>query len=220
MSDGTHIDPLNSFKKHQQRLTRYQRRMSRKVKFSNNWKKAKTKIQKIHSDIACARRDFLHKATTTISQNHALVCIEDLQVRNMSKSSKGSSDQPGKMVKQKSGLNRAILDQGWGEFRRQLEYKVGWQGAILLAVPAHHTSQTCPACGHVSKDNRLTQARFECVDCGYENHADVVGAINVLARGHRVLACGELAQSGRSVKQEPTEATRKSSRSAVGVPVL
>ena len=220
MSDGTHIEPLNSFKKHQQRLTRYQRRMSRKVKFSNNWKKAKTKIQKIHSDIACARRDFLHKATTTISQNHALVCIEDLQVRNMSKSSKGSSDQPGKMVKQKSGLNRAILDQGWGEFRRQLEYKVGWQGAILLAVPAHHTSQTCPACGHVSKDNRLTQTRFECVDCGCENHADVVGAINVLARGHRVLACGELAQSGRSVKQEPTEATRKSSRSAVGILVL
>ena len=220
MSDGKHIEPLNSFKKHQQRLARYQRRMSRKVKFSNNWKKAKARIQKIHTAIANARRDCLHKSTTTISQNHALVCIEDLQVRNMSKSSKGSIDQPGKMVKQKSGLNRAILDQGWGEFRRQLEYKVGWQGGILLVVPAHHTSQTCPACGHVAKENRLTQARFECVDCSYENHADLVGAINILERGYRLLACGELVQSGRSVKQEPTEATRKSSRTAVGIPVL
>jgi len=207
MSDETFIVPLGSFKKHQQRLARYQRRMSRKVKFSNNWKKAKARVQKIHTGIANARKDFLHKTTTTISQNHALVCIEDLQVRNMSKSSKGTSEQPGKMVKQKSGLNRAILDQGWGEFRRQLDYKVAWNGGMLLAVPPHNTSRTCPCCGHISKDNRLTQAKFLCVDCGYENNADVVGAINVLERGYRLLAYGESVQSGRSVKQEPTEAT-------------
>ena len=191
MSDGSHIEPINSFKKHQERLARYQRRMSRKVKFSNNWKKAKTKIQRIHSAIAHARKDYLHKITTTISQNHALVCIEDLQVRNMSRSSKGNSEEHGKMVKQKSGLNRAILDQGWGEFRRQLGYKTTWQGGILLAVPPHNTSRTCPCCSHVSKDNRKTQAKFECVECGYENHADLVGAINILERGHRLLACGE-----------------------------
>jgi len=220
MSDENHIAPLNSFNKHQERLARYQRRMSRKVKFSNNWKKAKAKVQKIHTGIANARKDFLHKTTTTISQNHALVCIEDLQVRNMSKSSKGNSEQHGKMVKQKSGLNRAMLDQGWGEFRRQLDYKVVWNGGMLLAVPPHNTSRTCPCCGQVSQDNRQTQAKFLCVDCGYENHADVVGAINVLERGYRLLACGEMAQSGRSRKQEPTEATRKSSRSAVGIPVL
>jgi putative transposase len=206
MSDGGFIAPLNSFKKHQQRLARYQRRMSRKVKFSSNWKKAKARVQKIHTRIANARKDFLHKITTTISQNHSLVCIEDLQVRNMSRSSKGTVEQPGKKVHQKSGLNRAILDQGWGEFRRQLDYKMAWKVGMLLVVPPHHTSQTCPCCGHVSKDNRQTQAQFRCVGCGYENHADVVGAINVLARGHRVLACGEPARSGRSMKQEPTEA--------------
>ena len=119
MSDGSFAAPLNSFKKHQERLARYQRRMSRKVKFSNNWKKAKTRVQKIHTGIANARKDFLHKTTTTISQNHALVCVEDLQVRNMSRSAKGTVETPGKNVRQKSGLNRAILDQGWGEFRRQ-----------------------------------------------------------------------------------------------------
>ena len=208
MSDESYIAPLNSFKKHQQRLARTQRRMSRKVKFSSNWKKAKARVQKIHTGIANARKDFLHKTTTTISQNHALVCIEDLQVRNMSKSSKGNSEQHGKMVKQKSGLNRSILDQGWGEFRRQLDYKVQWNGGILLAVPPQHTSQTCPACGHGSKENRQTQAKFRCIDCGYENHADVVGAINVLERGYRLLARGESVQSDRSVKREPTEVTQ------------
>ena len=208
MSDASHITPLNSFKKHQQRLARYQRRMSRKIKFSRNWKKAKAKVQKIHTGVTNARKDFLHKTTTTISQNHALVCIEDLQIRNMSKSSKGNSDALGKMVKQKSGLNRAILDQGWGEFRRQLDYKMAWNGGVLLAVPPHNTSRTCPCCAHVSKDNRRTQAQFLCVDCGYENNADVVGAINILERGHRLLACGELAQLGLSAKQEPIEVTQ------------
>ena len=164
---------------------------------------------------ARARKDFLHKTTTTISQNHALVCIEDLQVRNMSRSSKGTSERPGKRVSQKSGLNRAILDQGWAEFRRQLEYKMQWAGGMLLAVPAHHTSQTCPCCGHVAAENRRTQAQFLCVACEHTAHADLVGAINVLERGQRLFACGEDG-SGRSrktttqpasAKQEPTEAT-------------
>jgi len=208
MSDETHVVPLNSFKKHQLRLARYQRRMSRKEKFSNNWKKAKAKVQRIHTDVANARKDFLHKTTTAISKNHALVCIEDLQIRNMSKSSKGNSEKHGKKVKQKTGLNRAILDQGWGEFRRQLEYKMAWNGGILLAVPPQNTSRTCPCCAHVSKENRLTQDKFLCVDCGYENNADLVGAINILERGHRLLACGEWVQLDLSAKQELTEVTQ------------
>ncbi len=196
LSDATHVEPLNSFKKHQRRLARYQRRMSRKVKFSQNWKKAKARIQRIHTQIANARKDFLHKATTTISKSHAFVCIEDMQVRNMSRSAKGNSEQHGKLVRQKSGLNRAILDQGWGEFRRQLDYKMIWNGGTLLAVPPHDTSRTCPCCGHVSKESRRTQALFVCVTCCYEDHADVVGAMNILERGHRSLACGEPAHSG------------------------
>ena len=109
----------------------------------------------------------------------------------MSKSAAGNTDKPGKNVQAKSGLNRSILDQGWFEFRRQLAYKLAWNGGWLIAVPAQNTSRTCPCCGQVSADNRQTQARFVCVKCGYENNADLVGAINILARGHRVLACGE-----------------------------
>lgn len=208
LSDGSFIEPLNTFRKHEARLARYQRAMSRKVKFSNNWMKAKAHVQRIHTRVANTRKDFLHKASCQISQSHAMIAIEDLQVRNMSKSAKGSSEQHGKQVKQKSGLNRSILDQGWAEFRRQLEYKAAWNGGFVVAVPPQYTSQTCPYCGRVSKDSRQTQAKFECVECGFEENADLVGAINILARGHRVLACGEPVQSGRSMKQEPAEATQ------------
>ncbi|MEN1416579.1 transposase, partial [Pseudomonas aeruginosa] len=139
--------------------------------------------------IGNARRDYLHKTSTAISQNHAMVCIEDLQVRNMSKSAAGTTEQPGRNVRAKSGLNKAILDQGWFEFRRQLDYKLAWRGGWLVTVPPQNTSRTCPCCGHVSADNRQTQARFACVECGFEDNADVVGAINVLRAGHARFAC-------------------------------
>lgn len=205
LSDGSHIAPLNSFKEHQERLRRYQRRMARKVKFSNNWKKAKAKVQKVHVDIGNARKDFLHKSTTAISKNHALVCVEDLQIKNLSKTAAGTKEQPGKQVQQKSNLNRSILDQGWGIFRSQLEYKLEWNGGMLLAVAPENTSRSCPICKHISERNRQTQSQFKCVSCGYKNNADIVGAINILERGHRLLACGEKVHLGRSKKQEPTE---------------
>jgi putative transposase len=208
LSDGTVIEPLNSFRKHQDRLKRYQRRMARKVKFSNNWKKAKAKVARVATHVANARRDILHKASTTISQNHAVVIVEDLQVRNMSRSAKGTIEAPGSNVRAKSGLNRSILDQGWSAFRTMLEYKLPWAGGSLIAVPPHHTSQMCPECGHVSADNRRTQAHFACVECGYEENADLVGAINVLERGHRLSACGEMALLGHSMKQKPSEAAQ------------
>ncbi len=189
LSDGTSYAPLNSFKRHETALRKAQQTMSRKTKFSKNWKKAKARIQRIHSRIGNARRDYLHKATTTISKNHAMVCIEDLQIRNMSKSAAGTADAPGRNVRAKSGLNKSILDQGWFEFRRQLDYKLAWNGGYLIAVLPQNTSRTCPCCGHVSADNRQTQARFACVECGFEENADVVGAINVLRAGHARFAC-------------------------------
>jgi putative transposase len=186
-SDGTMVEPLNSFKKHQVRLCRYQRAMSRKKKFSKNWMKAKARIRMIHTRIANCRKDFLHKTSTTISKNHATVFVEDLQVSNMSKSAAGTTEKPGKNVRAKSGLNRSILDQGWFEIRRQLRYKLLWRGGRLIAVPAHNTSRTCPACGHISADNRKTQAHFACVECGYKGNADVVAAVNIITRGLALL---------------------------------
>jgi len=221
-SDGRYLAPLNSFRRHETALRKAQQSLSRKQKFSSNWRKAKRKVQRLHARIGNARHDYLHKATTTISQNHAMVCIEDLQVRNMSKSAAGTSEEPGRNVKAKSGLNKAILDQGWFEFRRQLQYKLDWNGAMLIAVPPQNTSRTCPACGHISKDNRQTQAEFVCVECGYENNADVVGAINILRAGHARLAC-EVNHAVSGQQQEPAEVIQPSgnaSLDAVGIPLL
>jgi len=145
--------------------------------------------------------------SNTISKNHAIVVLEDLKVSNMSKSAKGTADTPGKNVKAKSGLNKSILDQGWSMFADMLEYKQKWRGGELFFVAPHHTSQTCPgpACQHRSPENRPTQSKFECVSCGYTDNADLVGATNVLERGHRLLACAELALAD-STKQEPKAA--------------
>ncbi|AKX52940.1 RNA-guided endonuclease InsQ/TnpB family protein [Thiopseudomonas alkaliphila] len=209
LSDGTCYVPLNSFKRHETALRRAQQSMSRKTKFSNNWKKAKARVQRIHSRIGNARRDYLHNATTTISQNHAMVCIEDLQVRNMSKSAAGTIEKPGKRVRAKSGLNKSILDQGWFEFRRQLDYKLAWSGGYLIVVPPQNTSRTCPACGHVSAENRTSQAKFACVECGFEENADLVGAINILRAGHARFAC-EVSDAVRS----PAAGTHRSDSEA------
>jgi putative transposase len=187
LSDGTFLAPLNSFRRHEAALHRAQQALSRKTRHSSNWRKARARVQKIHARIANVRRDFLHKASTAISKNHAVVCIEDLQVGNMSASAAGTAEHPGKNVRAKSGLNKAILDQGWFEFRCQLEYKLQWQSGRVIAIAAQYTSQTCPACGYVDAGNRKEQAHFACLACKYEENADVVSAINILSRGMHVL---------------------------------
>jgi putative transposase len=188
--DGTRetvLEPINSFKRHQDRLAKAQRQMSRKTKFSNNWKRAKARVQLIHRQIANVRNDYLHKESHSISKSHALLCVEDLQVSNMSRSAAGTAESPGKNVKQKSGLNRSILDQGWGEFRRQLEYKLQWAGGDVLAVPAQNTSRQCPTCSHAHADNRQSQSLFVCVACGHTENADLVAAKNIRERGLNLL---------------------------------
>jgi len=212
LSDGTFYAPLNSFKRHQTRLRKGLQAMSRKQKFSHNWNKAKRRIQRIHARIGNARRDYLHKTSTAISQNHAIVCIEDLQVQNMSRSAAGSIETPGRHVRAKAGLNRSILDQGWFEFRRQLEYKLSWNGGSLILVPPQNTSRRCPQCDHVSAQNRLTQQRFHCIACGFEENADWVGAINILRAGHARCAC-EVSDADRQ-QQEPAEAIQEHLRAA------
>ena len=93
LSDSTVFETVNTFQKNQKKLARLQRQLSRKVKFSNNWQKQKRKIQCLHSRIANIRRDYLHKVTTTISEKHAMIAIEDLKVSDMSKSAAGTVSQ-------------------------------------------------------------------------------------------------------------------------------
>ena len=195
LSDGSTIEPLNSFRKYEKKLAKLQRKQARCKKFSSNWQKIKSRIQRLHLHIANARKDFLHKASTMISKNHAVVVLEDLKVRNMSSAKAGG--------KRKSGLNKSILDQGWFEFRRQLTYKLAWLGGSLIAIPPQYTSQTCSRCGCVDRQNRQTQAKFKCTACGFEFNADHNAALNILAAGLAVTACGAGKAQAPALNQEP-----------------
>jgi putative transposase len=161
------------------RLSILQSQFSRKVKGSNNRIKAQQKLAKMHKRISDMRKDTLHKLTTDLCKNHALIGIEDLKILNMMKSASGTVERPGRNVAQKRGLNRSIHRQGWGELFRQLDYKSAWFGSMLVLAEAAYTSQTCPACGFVAKENRPTQSLFRCLDCGFEHNADIVGAMNI-----------------------------------------
>ena len=187
LSDGTNIEPANHGKKALRALRRAQRALARKKRGSANRRKAIRRVAKIQQRVANARKDFLHKRSTEIAKSHGTVVVEALEVRNMSASAKGTAEQPGRKVKQKAGLNRAILDQGWSMFRTMLAYKLADRGGRLVEVPAAYTSQTCPVCGHVSAANRQSQAEFACVACGHAANADTNAAINILRRADSAL---------------------------------
>jgi len=204
-SDGKAYVGAKAFRKHEQRLAKAGKQLARKVKFSNNWYKQKEKLQIIHSKIANMRRDALHKASTEISKNHAMIVLEKLGTSRMSKSAKGTSEKHGMNVKAKAGLNKSILDAGWAMFAAMLEYKQNWRGGVVEYVPAAYTSQCCSQCGHTAKNNRLSQSTFHCMACGYQAHADFNAAKNILAAGHAVFACGVDAKA-TTMKQEPLAA--------------
>ena len=118
--------------------------------------------------------------TYDLAKNHGFVGIGELQVKDMTASSKGTVEEPGKNVAQKAGLNRGILDNSPGERRRQLGYKCPKYGSVLVAVPSPGTSQTCPECRTRDPQNRPGCGRaFACAACGYQDHADRVAALNI-----------------------------------------
>jgi putative transposase len=183
LSDGTMIAPANHRRKAMRALRKAQRSLSRKKRGSANRRKAARRVARIHQRVANARKDFLHKVSTDIAKNHGTVVVEALQVRNMTASAKGTIEDPGRNVCQKAGLNRSILEQGWGAFRVMLGYKLAERGGSLIEVPAAYTSQTCSCCGEVDAASRKDQARFVCLGCGHEANADTNAALNILKRG-------------------------------------
>ncbi|CAF2232950.1 unnamed protein product [Rotaria magnacalcarata] len=200
-SNGQFYESVKSFEKNREKLAKAQRLLKRKKRFSQNWKREVKKISNIHTKIANTRMDHLHKLSTEICKNHAIIFVEDLKIANMSKSAKGDLENHGTNIKAKTGLNRSILDQGWGEFRRQLKYKSLWVGGETIEVRSAYTSQSCSACGNKSKSNRISQERFHCQICDYKENADINAAKNILAAGQAAIACGEIALV-TSTKQE------------------
>jgi putative transposase len=143
----------------------------------------RTKISKLYKSSANIRANTSHKLTKSLCMNYDFIAIEDLKIKNMTKSAKGSVESPGNRIKQKSGLNRALLNIAPYKFRAQLEYKKKYYQNEVKAINPRNTSRECPSCNHISADNRKSQALFLCVICGHTANADVNASINIENRG-------------------------------------
>lgn len=184
------------------RYRRLQQRLSRTRKGSANHRKMIAAMNRISSRATNRRADFCAWTASRLSARHSMVVLEDLRIRNMTSSAKGTIAAPGSNVRQKAGLNRAILDKGWHQMELAIRNAARATGTQVVLVNPAYTSQMCNQCGHVDAKNRKSQAVFVCTACKHRDHADVNAAKNILsAAGHAVPACGDLAVR-QSVKQE------------------
>lgn len=180
LSTGQHVDFDTSDL--DRKIRAAQRKLSRARRGSNRRAQTKAHLARLQARRKDRRKDYVEKATTGIARNFDLIRLEDLKVRQMTRSSKGTVDQPGRNVRAKAGLNRGILDKSWSTFAQRLEHKA--KGRVEY-VPAAYTSQRCSTCGEVDPNSRESQAVFRCRTCGHTANADVNAAMNIAA-GHAV----------------------------------
>lgn len=180
------------------RLLRLQRKLARAKRGSKRRGKVKTAAAKVKARETDRRKDWCEKTSTSIARRFDVIRVEDLKIKNMIRSAKGTVEAPGKNVAQKAGLNGEIRRSGWGLLVQRLEDKA--PGRVEKVRP-HFTSQRCSACGHVDRESRKSQALFRCTACGYAANADVNAARNIAA-GHAVTARGGDRVAG-PVNREP-----------------
>lgn len=185
-----HVPGLTSDEK--RRLELLHRKLARAKRGSNRRGRVKAAIAKLRAREADRRKDFVEKTSTRLARDHDLIGVEDLNIRAMTRSAKGTIEQPGKNVRAKAALNRSILASGWGSLVRRLEDKA--PGRVVKVNPAF-TSQRCSACGIVDREARESQAVFRCRSCGFACNADVNAARNIrhearIAAGYAVTARG------------------------------
>lgn len=177
LSSGEKIAAPNTFRKHEARLAKLQRRLAKKQKGSKRRAKARMKVARLHARITDSRRDFLHKLSTRLIRENQVVAVESLSVSNMQKN---------------HCLSKSIADAGWSEFLRQLEYKALWYGRDLVGIDRWYpSSKRCSDCGYTAPKMPLNVREWTCPDCGVLHDRDVNAARNVLAAGLAVSARGE-----------------------------
>jgi putative transposase len=182
-SQGQHVPNPRHLARSADRLARAQQALARCQRGSNRRRKQRARVAALHAKVRRQRLDHGHKTALALVRDHDLIVHEDLRVANLTRSAAGTMQQPGTNVAQKAGLNRSILDAGWGVFLSTLADKAESAGRVLVAVDPRNTSRTCPACGHVAAGSRVTRAIFCCVACSHGGHADVVAALNILRAG-------------------------------------
>lgn len=175
--------PKAKLKSVEGRIHKLQRKQAKKVKGSCQYNTLKKQIAKLKFKQANIRSNAAHVLSKDLATKAHTVVLEDLKISNMTKSAKGTKEQPGKNVAAKSGLNREILNMGLYDFRMKLMYKSEIYGGKVILVNPRYTSQMCNSCGHTSSDNRKTQSKFECVECGHTDNADINAAKNILKKG-------------------------------------
>ena len=175
-SDGIQVEPLNALRKKEKRLAREQRKLSRKEKGSKNRKKQILKVQKIHQNIRDARIDFNHKVSTAIAKHYGTVVVEDLNIHGMQRN---------------PYLAKSITDQGWGEFKTMLTYKLGWREAELIQIGRFDpSSRMCSGCGNIKRDLKLSDRIYHCSECSISIDRDLNAAINIRNMGLRKIGKG------------------------------
>ena len=174
-SENNKISNPRTLSKHEKRIRRLQRELTRKQKGSKNREKARIRLAREHEKIADIRNDFQHKMTYRLARENQVVCIEDLNVKGMMKNHK---------------LAKSISDASWSEFFRKLEYKMSDRGGILIRVPrTYPSSQKCSCCGRQNRKIRDLKIRaWTCPACGTKHDRDVNAAVNILAKGLEMLA--------------------------------
>lgn len=182
-SEAEHVPNPRHLAASADKLAKAQQDLARKKRGSNRRRKARAHLAAIHDKVRRQRLDFAHKTARNLIDRHDLISHEALRINNMTRSARGTVDEPGHRVAQKAGLNRNILDAGWGVFLNVLHAKAESAGRVVVAVNPRNTSRTCHRCGHCSADNRITQAEFRCVSCRHTAHADVNAAENILGAG-------------------------------------
>jgi len=191
------------------RLVRAQRALSRTQRGSGRRARAITRVADLHRQVSERRAGVLHQITKRLATGHDVVAIEDLNVAGMTRSAKGTIDNPGKNVRAKAGLNRSLADASFGEFRRQLTYKTGWYGSRLAVVDRFYpSSKTCSACGSVKPKLTLAERTFRCA-CGLVIDRDLNAAINIARAADAPPAAPVAADraetiNGRGVRGRPT----------------
>jgi transposase len=199
-----------------ERLTvkRLQRKESRQKKGSGRRARTRSRINKLKGREVARRKDAIEKATTDLARRCDFFRIEDLRIKNMTKSARGTKEKPGRKVRQKAGLNRAILQSGWGLFAERLEDKAPYR--VERVNPAL-SSQHCVVCGYTARENRESQAVFRCKACGYTANADF-NAAETIAGGHPVTARGGMVLSGLPMNREPQLSASLVGADFVGIP--
>jgi putative transposase len=177
-----HLLPIERINVLLRRRKRLQRAVARGSRGSNRNRAVKLKVARIAARIARIRRYWQHETSNTLAERFSVVAVEDLRIRNMTASSKGSVEEPGRNVRQKAGLNRSILERGWADLIRLTAYKVEERGGLVVRVDPKGTSQTCSVCNHRDPESRKSQAGFQCVACGYQANADINAARNIFRR--------------------------------------